>query len=100
MEPPGSETEWRRNIIDAGEPRSTSALGRFGRGHREGWRLGALQRVRNSAAAHYISLMNLTDEETAFLVIRMKRAIADDHYPLSPRVQTEGILDRLDPRPA
>jgi hypothetical protein len=44
--------------------------------------------------------MNLTDEETAFLVIRMKRAIADDHYPLSPRVQTEGILDRLDPRPA
>jgi hypothetical protein len=45
--------------------------------------------------------MNLDLTEDDALVTLLKRAIADDHYPLSPRVQTlQGVLDRLEPRPA
>jgi hypothetical protein len=48
--------------------------------------------------------LDLTDAEAAALVTLLKRAIADDHFPLSPRVRTlQGILDRLEPpraRPA
>jgi hypothetical protein len=42
-----------------------------------------------------------TDEEAAALANLLKRAIADDHFPLSPRVQTlQSIVDRLEPRPS
>jgi hypothetical protein len=45
--------------------------------------------------------LDLTEEETAALATLLKRAIADDHFPLSPRVQTlRVILDQLEPRPA
>jgi hypothetical protein len=42
--------------------------------------------------------LDLTDAEAAALVTLLKRASADDHFPLSPRVRTlQGILDRLEP---
>jgi hypothetical protein len=45
--------------------------------------------------------LELSEEEEAALTNLLKRAIADDHFPLSPRVQTlQGILDRLEPRQA
>jgi hypothetical protein len=41
--------------------------------------------------------LDLTDAEADALVTLLKRAIADDHYPLSPRVQAlQRILDRLE----
>jgi len=45
--------------------------------------------------------LDLSDTEAPALIILLKRAIADDGYPLSERVQTwQGILDKLEPRPA
>jgi hypothetical protein len=42
--------------------------------------------------------MNLTAEEGLALTNLLKRAIADDRYPLSPRVQMlQSVLDRLEP---
>jgi hypothetical protein len=42
----------------------------------------------------------LTDEETASLAALLRRVIADDGYPLSPRVKTwQAILDKVAPRP-
>jgi hypothetical protein len=44
--------------------------------------------------------LDLSDTETAAIILLLKRAIADDRYPLSERVQTwQGILDKLEPRP-
>ena len=44
---------------------------------------------------------DLTDEEKLALAAELRRTIADDRYPLSPRVRTlQSILDKLDPRPA
>jgi hypothetical protein len=45
--------------------------------------------------------LDLTEEEAAALTNLLKRAISDDHFPLSPRVLTlRAILDQLEPRPA
>jgi hypothetical protein len=45
--------------------------------------------------------LELTDAEAPALIALLKRAIADDRYPLSERVQTwQAILDKLEPRPA
>jgi len=45
--------------------------------------------------------LDLTDEEQTALATLLRRAIADDRYPLSPRVQAlQHILDRLEPRAA
>jgi hypothetical protein len=45
--------------------------------------------------------LDLTEEEELALAAELKRTIADDRYPLSPRIRTlQGILDKLDPRPA
>jgi hypothetical protein len=45
--------------------------------------------------------LELNDAEAPALIALLKRAIADDRYPLSPRVQTwQGILDKLEPPPA
>jgi len=45
--------------------------------------------------------LDLSDAETAAIILLLKHAIADDRYPLSERVQTwQGILDKLEPRPA
>jgi len=55
--------------------------------------------LRNAARDYHLSRMNLelSEEEEAALTNLLKRAIADDHFPLSPRVQTlQGILDRLE----
>jgi len=39
------------------------------------------------------------DEERA-LAAELRRLIADDRYPFSPRIRTlQGILDKLDPPP-
>jgi hypothetical protein len=35
--------------------------------------------------------LDLDDEQTAALIALLKRAIADDPCPLSPRVQTLGV---------
>jgi hypothetical protein len=44
---------------------------------------------------------DLTDEEKLALAAELRRTIAEDRYPLSPRVRTlQSILDKLDPRPA
>jgi hypothetical protein len=44
--------------------------------------------------------LDLTEEEAAALTNLLKRAISDDHFLLSPRVQTlRAILDQLEPRP-
>jgi hypothetical protein len=45
--------------------------------------------------------LDLTDEEQIALAAELTRTIADDRYPLSPRIRTlQGILDKLEPRPA
>ena len=45
--------------------------------------------------------LDLTAEETAGLAALLRRAIADDRYPLSPRIRTlQAILDRIEPPPA
>ena len=45
--------------------------------------------------------LDLTDEETLALAAEIKHTIAEDRYPLSPRIRTlQGILNKLDPRPA
>jgi hypothetical protein len=45
--------------------------------------------------------MNLTAEEGLALTNLLERAIADDHYRLSPRVQTwQHIVDKLQPQAA
>jgi len=44
---------------------------------------------------------DLTDEEKLALAAELRRVIAEDRYPLSPRIWTlQGILDNLEPRPA
>jgi hypothetical protein len=44
---------------------------------------------------------DLTDEEKLALAAELRRTIAEDRYPLSPRVRIlQSILDKLDPRPA
>ena len=55
------------------------------------------------SAGTYIDEMtlDLTDAETPALIALLKQAIAHDRYPLSERVQIwQGILDKLEPRPA
>jgi len=43
---------------------------------------------------------DLTDEETAALVRLLSDTIANDRYPLSPRIQTlKAILAKLRPEP-
>jgi len=45
--------------------------------------------------------LDLSDAEAPALIALLKRAIADDRYPLSERVQTwQGIFDKLKPPPA
>jgi hypothetical protein len=45
--------------------------------------------------------LDLTDEEAAALAALLRRKIADDRYPLSPRIRVLlAILDRIDPPPA
>jgi hypothetical protein len=45
--------------------------------------------------------LELTDAEAPALIALLKHAIDEDRYPLSERVQTwQGILDKLEPRPA
>jgi hypothetical protein len=42
--------------------------------------------------------LDLTDEESAALAALLRRTIADDRYPLSPRVRSlQAILDRIEP---
>jgi hypothetical protein len=44
--------------------------------------------------------LDLADEEKLALAAELKRAIAEDRYPLSPRVQTlRAILAKLEPPP-
>ena len=44
--------------------------------------------------------LELTGEEAAALLRLLNRTIADDRYPLSPRIQTlRGILGKLRPEP-
>jgi hypothetical protein len=44
---------------------------------------------------------DLTDEEKLALAAELKRAIAEDRYPLSLRIRTlQGILVKIEPRPA
>jgi hypothetical protein len=48
-----------------------------------------------------MATLDLTDEETLALAAELKHTIAEDRYPLSPRIRTlQGILNKLDPRPA
>jgi hypothetical protein len=43
--------------------------------------------------------LDLTDEEQLALAAELKRTIADDRYPLSPRIRIlQGIFDKLEPR--
>ena len=43
-------------------------------------------------------LSQLTDDEKVALTALLKRTIADDRYPLSPRIgQLRGILAKLEP---
>jgi hypothetical protein len=45
--------------------------------------------------------LELTEDEKLALVALLTRSIADDRYPLSPRVPTlRGILAKLRPEPA
>ena len=45
--------------------------------------------------------LELSDEEVEALLRLLRRAIDDDRYPLSPRVQVwKGILGKLRPEPA
>ena len=44
--------------------------------------------------------LDITAEEAAALAALLRRTIADDRYPLSPRVRTlQSILDRIEPPP-
>jgi hypothetical protein len=44
--------------------------------------------------------LDLNDEETAALAALLRHAIADDRYPLSPRIRVlQAILDRIEPPP-
>jgi hypothetical protein len=44
--------------------------------------------------------LELNDKQTTALIALLKRTIADDPYPLSPRVQTsQAILAKLQPEP-
>jgi len=44
--------------------------------------------------------LDLTEEETAALARLLGRAIDDDRYPLSPRIQTlKAILTKICPEP-
>jgi hypothetical protein len=45
-------------------------------------------------------MLDLTDEETDALAGLLSRAIDDDRYPLSPRIQNlKGILAKIRPEP-
>jgi hypothetical protein len=45
-------------------------------------------------------MIELDPDEERALVAELKRLIADDRYPFSPRIRTlQGILDKLDPPP-
>jgi hypothetical protein len=45
--------------------------------------------------------LDLSDEESDALARLLRRAIDDDRYPLSPRVQMlKGILQKIRPEPA
>jgi hypothetical protein len=45
-------------------------------------------------------IFDLTDEETEALARLLSRAIDDDHYPVSPRIQTfKAILGKIRPEP-
>ena len=60
--------------------------------------------VHPAGPRHHIGGMtnfDLTDEEKLALAAELRRVIADDRYPLSPRIRIlQGILDKLEPRPA
>jgi hypothetical protein len=44
--------------------------------------------------------LKLSDQEIATLAVLLRRTIADDRYPLSPRVrELQSILDRIEPPP-
>jgi hypothetical protein len=44
--------------------------------------------------------LDLTEEETEALARLLSRTIDDDHYPLSPRIQTlKAILGKIRPEP-
>ena len=44
-------------------------------------------------------MLDLTDDETQALISLLKRAIADDPYPLAPRVcALRAVLDRIEPQ--
>jgi hypothetical protein len=44
--------------------------------------------------------LDLTEEEYEALARLLRRAIDDDHYPLSPRIQTlRAILGKIHPEP-
>jgi hypothetical protein len=64
---------------------------------------GLHKEMSGSAKDAYIDEMtlDLTDEEKLALAAELKRTIFEDRYPLSPRIRTlQGILDKLEPRPA
>jgi hypothetical protein len=45
--------------------------------------------------------LDLSDDETAALARLLRDTIADDRYPLSPRIRTlQAILDKIEPPPA
>jgi hypothetical protein len=45
--------------------------------------------------------LDLPEEEKLALADPLKRTIADDRYPLSPRIHTlKGILAKIEPPPA
>jgi hypothetical protein len=47
-----------------------------------------------------MTILDLTDEETAALTQLLADAIDGDHFPLSPRVQLlKGILTKITPEP-
>jgi hypothetical protein len=44
--------------------------------------------------------LDLTDDEKIALICELDRIIEDDHYPLSPRIQTlKAILNKIRPEP-
>jgi hypothetical protein len=48
-----------------------------------------------------VMTLDLTDEETGELTRLLAKAIDDDRYPLSPRIQTlKAILGKIRPEPA
>jgi hypothetical protein len=47
-----------------------------------------------------VMMLDLDDHETEALAGLLRRTIDDDHYPLSPRVQTlKAILAKIQPEP-